>query len=220
VDLDQKIDRALELAIELGDVGAAKVKLRALRADRDRVAGELAQVSMDLPSAESLIPRLRENLRDISAALKADPTLGRMALGSLLGDSRLRVYADGRIEGLATLDPRNSRGPEVSLRAATVGGSGGALRPCPVEVSLDRMTPQCAANAWRTQESPTPRNMSSRSRRGAARNGIRRHPTRQTAPPGTAPVQIASEPCPLVRAGVRFSDRPEIERDPRRHTAA
>jgi hypothetical protein len=66
---------------------------------------------VELPKAEDLIPRLREKLRDISAALKADVGLGRMALGSLLGESRLRVYADGRIEGLATLEPETIAAP-------------------------------------------------------------------------------------------------------------
>ncbi len=58
-----------------------------------------------IPSVEELLPRLREKLRELEETLKADIALGRLALGGLSGDQRLRVYRDGRIEGALMLRP-------------------------------------------------------------------------------------------------------------------
>lgn len=48
---------------------------------------------------------MRAKLVRFREALLAHVGRGRLALGSLLGDQRLRVLADGRIEGTATLAP-------------------------------------------------------------------------------------------------------------------
>ncbi len=109
--LDLKIERTLDLGIELGDLGVAKDRLRSLRVERERVVRELAQSRFSLPSADELLPRLREKLRDLEATLRADVARGRLALGGLLGESRLRVYADGRIEGAASLTPEMLAAP-------------------------------------------------------------------------------------------------------------
>jgi len=106
---------------------AAKSRLRELRSDRERVARQLQQASRQLPKVEELMPRLRERLRDLEATLKADLPRGRMALGALLGDRRIRVYRDGRLEGLATLEPETELPAErVSSRpgASVVAGEG------------------------------------------------------------------------------------------------
>ncbi len=103
--LDTKIERALDLAIELGDLGAAKDRLRDLKDERAGLAQRLEQSRVTLPSIDELMPRLREKLREIESTLRADVPRGRMALGALLGETRLRVYADGRVEGVATLAP-------------------------------------------------------------------------------------------------------------------
>jgi hypothetical protein len=102
-----------------------------------RLAAELAGVRVDLPTAEELMPRLREKLRDVQATPKADVALGRLALGGLLGDRRLRVYRDGRIEGSATLAPEQLRAPrrtpEPSDRVVAGGatpGSAPRFRSC------------------------------------------------------------------------------------------
>ncbi len=49
-----------------------------------------------------------------------------MALGALLGETRLRVYADGRIEGLATLAPETLAPPKRTPEARdwVVAGEG------------------------------------------------------------------------------------------------
>ena len=60
----------------------------------------LDQSRVTLPSLDELMPRLREKLREIESTLRADVPRGRMALGALLGETRLRVYADERVEGL------------------------------------------------------------------------------------------------------------------------
>jgi hypothetical protein len=113
-ELDAKIGRALDLAIEHGDVAAVKDRLRDLKAERDRVARLHAQARMALPTADELMPLLREKLRDIGATLHADVASGRLALGALLGERQIRIYRDGRIEGAVALDalPAPSRHPK------------------------------------------------------------------------------------------------------------
>ena len=51
---------------------------------------------------------------------------GRLALGGLFGDQRLRVYQDGRIEGSAILAPEMLRAPRRSSEpaASVVAGEG------------------------------------------------------------------------------------------------
>ena len=69
------------------------------------------------------MPVVRAKLEAIEQTLLADVAQGRMALGALLGDRRLRVYEDGRIEGVAVLepemlaDPRRTSEPRVSVVA-------------------------------------------------------------------------------------------------------
>jgi hypothetical protein len=46
-----------------------------------------------------MIPLARERLGNLEAMLEADVPRGRLALGSLLDEKRLRVHPDGRIEG-------------------------------------------------------------------------------------------------------------------------
>jgi hypothetical protein len=129
--LDAKIGRALDLAIELGDLAQAKERLGTLRAERTRVAQKYEQTRLVLPTAEELLPRMREVLRNLEATLRADVALARMAIGALLGESRLRIFRDGRFEGLATLSPETLAAPRVAPGAASLGGSGGDLNPRP-----------------------------------------------------------------------------------------
>ena len=55
----------------------------------------------------------------LRATLTADVRIGRLSLGALLGEDRLHVYRDGRIEGTATLRPETLwprsglRGPQT-----------------------------------------------------------------------------------------------------------
>jgi hypothetical protein len=103
--LDRKIETALDLALELGDVAAVKDRLRGLRDERGRVAGDLARARVDLPTAEDLMPLIREKLQQIEATIRPDVARGRLALGALLGERRIRVYRDGQIEGALALEP-------------------------------------------------------------------------------------------------------------------
>jgi len=96
-------------------------RLEALQTQRKRRALDLETVSMDLPAVEELMPRLRAKLQEFESTIMADVPLGRLALGGLIGDDRLRIYADGRIEGAVTLAPEALHPPK---RAA----SGGADR--------------------------------------------------------------------------------------------
>jgi hypothetical protein len=147
--LDAKIERALDLAIELGDLGAAKEKLRGLRAERERVAGELARAHRTLPTLEGLKPRLREMLREIETTLRADPKLGRLALGALLGERRIRVYRDGRIEGALALEPEMTLpAPRRSQEPAARVVAGGRF---------DQVPWRRGARGWRSRPRGLPR---------------------------------------------------------------
>lgn len=129
-ELDTKIGRALDLAIELGDMDAAKDRLRNLKAERERVARQHAEARMTLPTAEELMPLLREKLRDIGATLRADVASGRLALGALLGDRRIRIYRDGRIDGAVEVAAETLRAPKglsEAPGARRLGGSGGGI---------------------------------------------------------------------------------------------
>jgi len=99
LSLDAKISRALDLAIEHGDVATVKDRLRELKADREQIARELARKRVALPTTEELMPRLRKKLREIGDTLRSDVASGRLALGALLGDRRIRIYRDGHLEG-------------------------------------------------------------------------------------------------------------------------
>ena len=71
---------------------------------------------------------MEERLLDLETMLRADVSKGRLAVGALLGDARLRVYPNGRIEGTAILSPNESRRPQIDPEAASFGGSGGRIR--------------------------------------------------------------------------------------------
>ena len=62
---------------------------------------------------------------------------GRLALGAVLDGKRLRVYADGRIEGSATLAPETLAAPRrpQGRRDSVVAGAGYA-RVCALPVPL------------------------------------------------------------------------------------
>ncbi len=60
-----------------------------------------------------------------------------MALGALLGETRLRVYADGRIEGVATLAPETLAPPKRTPEARDWVVAGGRYAPVShVEIPL------------------------------------------------------------------------------------
>ena len=65
---------------------------------------------------EELLPGLRERLRSIEETLRADLAAGRLVLGALLGERRLRVYRDGRIEGAVAVDAGKLRAPTLPMR--------------------------------------------------------------------------------------------------------
>ena len=123
--LDVKIERAFDLAIEMGDMDTAKARLKALRDQRADLVRELGSSRIQIPSTDELLPRLREKLRDLGATLKADIALGRLALGGLLGDQRLQVFRDGRIEGALTLRPEMLHAPKRTLGRADSVVAGG-----------------------------------------------------------------------------------------------
>ena len=76
--LDAKIERVLDLAIDGGgDLPGVKERLRLLRADWERVAGELARARTSLPVVADLMPPVREKLRQIEATIQADVAQGR-----------------------------------------------------------------------------------------------------------------------------------------------
>jgi len=80
------------------------------------------------------MPLLREKLADIDATLRADTARGRLALGALLRERRLRVYSDGRVEGIATLGPETLAAPRKASERqdSVVAGAGNARGSAPV----------------------------------------------------------------------------------------
>lgn len=74
--------------------------------------------------------------------LKADVPRGRLALGSLLDEKRLRVHPDGRIEGLATLitnelaAPGNTQGRRDSVVAGACYARNSPL-PVPLRLQVE-----------------------------------------------------------------------------------
>jgi hypothetical protein len=77
-------------------------------------------------------------LEGLEATLKSDIARGRLALSGLLGDQRLRIYRNGRIEGSAILAPEMLRAPRMTSRPADRDVAGGRYaRVCaPVRVVL------------------------------------------------------------------------------------
>lgn len=101
-------------------MAAAKAKLRGLREEREKVAGELSSGGgCGSPTIEELMPLVRE--------LRADVGLGGLALGSLFGEGQLRVH---RRPDQRHRDPEagNATGSEANLGAHSPGGSGGRIR--------------------------------------------------------------------------------------------
>jgi hypothetical protein len=103
--IDMQIERAVDLAVELGDVDAVKVKLRSLREERSRLSADRVCTAGRIPTIEEFMPMVKAKLADLRTTLERDVAQSRMALGALLGEDRLRIYADGRIEGAAMLEP-------------------------------------------------------------------------------------------------------------------
>jgi hypothetical protein len=68
-------------------------------------------------------------LRDIGATLRADVPSGRLALGALLGDRRIRIYRDGRIEGAVDIGGLPAPKLETASGAGRPGGTGEATPP-------------------------------------------------------------------------------------------
>ena len=71
------------------------------------------------------MPVVRAKLEEIERTLLADVAQGRMALGALLGDRRLRAYEDGRIERVAVLEPEMLAAPKRTSepRVSVVAGA-------------------------------------------------------------------------------------------------
>jgi hypothetical protein len=63
--------------------------------------------------------------------------MSRLALGGLLGDQRLKIYRDGRSEGVATLSPETLHAPGRTLRRAdSVVAGARYARVCTLPVPL------------------------------------------------------------------------------------
>ena len=61
--LDTKVQRAVDLAIDLGDLPEAKERQKALRDERERLVRELAAAKVELPTLDELMPLLRRWFR-------------------------------------------------------------------------------------------------------------------------------------------------------------
>jgi len=121
------------LAIELGDLEAAKDRLRALRAERERLEQEIAAAEADL-DGDALRQQIEAELADLRAAFEGDPNGARGALRALLGSERLRGRGrrrpglPGDRDGLAGRGYAPGPGRSGRLRAGrNEDGSGGGI---------------------------------------------------------------------------------------------
>ena len=127
-ELDGKIERATDLYIERG-TKALRDRLEALEAARAAVADRLLALGAGSVDTTALRPRIEAKLRDLRAALGADPVLGRRVLGALLGDERLRVSRGAkpgsvRIEGTLSIALNENPGPRRGeVRDRVVAGA-------------------------------------------------------------------------------------------------
>jgi hypothetical protein len=116
--VSQLLSHLLQLLLELLDLSALRSRRggRFFRESSARsvVAAELSRTERALPKLEELEPLVRARLADLRSQLTADTGLGRLALGSLLGEDRLAVHADGRIKGTAFLQPETLCAPRRS----------------------------------------------------------------------------------------------------------
>jgi hypothetical protein len=136
VGIERRIDVALDLAIELGDSSSVKDRLRALKIDRERVVRALARTRATLPTVEELLPGLFAKLKEVRETLRADVALGRLALGGLLGDRRLRANRDGSVEGVATVGPGALAAPAGPRDSVVAGGCYTPVAVLPVALRL------------------------------------------------------------------------------------
>ena len=81
------------MAAELGDLEAAKAKLRELRRERERLV-DLARTEGALPTIEELEPLVQAKLGDLKATLRADVGLDADILG-VSGGSHRPITAHG-----------------------------------------------------------------------------------------------------------------------------
>jgi hypothetical protein len=128
-ELDAKIERAVELAIETGGMEAVKRKLASLRAEREQLVGRL-RVAPQPRSVEALRDLVVRRVMDFREAFGGAPEDCRRALRALLDGDRMRVYADGertfRIEGLFRLAALESgKPPGASSERFTCRVAGG-----------------------------------------------------------------------------------------------
>jgi hypothetical protein len=102
-NLEAKIERAVELAVELCDLEAPRRKLAALRAERTELLARL-RAAPQPRSVEALRHLATERANDFRKAVAGAPEECRRALRVLLDGGRMRVYADAerafRVEGV------------------------------------------------------------------------------------------------------------------------
>ena len=111
-----------------------------------------SQTRLTLPSIDELMPRLREKLRDLEGTLRSDVAHGRLVLGSLFGEHRLRVHRDGRIEGFARLTPDTFALPRTPAQGRR-GRDPGESRPrliLPIPIYFRSRCRRRVAGSYRT----------------------------------------------------------------------
>jgi DNA invertase Pin-like site-specific DNA recombinase len=112
-DLDGEIQKAVDLAVTLPDLGEIKRKLEDLHAERRELQRRQTAREALTPDLDTLRPAVEAATRDLRAAFQAAPEEAQGALRALLGDHRLAVIPDAekgyRVEGMLRLRGRPGR---------------------------------------------------------------------------------------------------------------
>ena len=106
--LEEKIERALDLALEAGEVGAIAGRIRRLEAERKELEAELrALPERPVFDPDQLRAKARTYAVDLNHCMRGAPEETRRALRILLQDRRIQIHTDPdrhfRMEGLFEL---------------------------------------------------------------------------------------------------------------------
>ena len=110
-EVNTELRNLIRLAAKLGDLDEHAQLVAELRAERAAIERRLARSPSEEPAfdPDELVALAEEGFADLRATLQGSPVHARAALGSLLGDRRMRVGPDSergfRVEGLFEWSP-------------------------------------------------------------------------------------------------------------------
>jgi hypothetical protein len=123
-EVEQQIDRAVDLAARMGGLEAAQRKIQALEEERKALEACLS-AGLVLPDPEALRARVLAYAADLRATVAGDPEGCRRAFKVLLAGRRMRVGLDAegqfRVDGIFHLPIQNEPLPKERLDCVVAG---------------------------------------------------------------------------------------------------